>query len=84
MYGHKGFPNRWRVDKYRELAAGAGLRVRHLKATGRLDQEKIGIVRPKLATALRGLDAGELAWTGFWMVLEHPAAPASPTAGQNS
>jgi SAM-dependent methyltransferase len=74
MYSHKGFPNRWRVDKYKELAASSHLRVRHLSPTGLLDREKIEIVHPKLAKSLRHVTPEDLAWTGFWMVLEHPAA----------
>jgi hypothetical protein len=73
MYSHKGFPNRWRVDKYRDLAEGANLRVKNLKPTGRVEQEQLDIVRPKLAKTLGRVAPEDLSWTGFWIVLDHPA-----------
>jgi hypothetical protein len=75
MYSHKGFPNRWRVDKYREVAASANLRVRDLRPTGRLEQKQIDIVIPKLAKTFRRVTPEELSWTGFWMFLDHAPAP---------
>lgn len=71
MHSHKGRPNRWRVDKYREVAQRAGLRFLKLADTGRLEPEKISRIRPKLASHLRNVPEDELTWLGFWMVLEH-------------
>ncbi len=71
MYSHKGRPNRWRVDKYRECVQRAGLKFRELSDTGRLDATQIERIRPKLATRFRDLPTDELSWLGFWMVLEH-------------
>lgn len=70
MYGAKGFPNRWRVDKYVEAAQQAGLRFRSLSPTGCLDAGHIEKLRPSLAPAFRHLPADQLSWLGFWMVLE--------------
>jgi hypothetical protein len=75
MYSHKGFPNRWRVDKYRECAENSNLRVRQLSPTGRLEQKQIDIIFPKLAKTFGRVARDDLSWTGFWMVLEHPPAP---------
>jgi hypothetical protein len=71
MYSHKGFPNRWRADKYKESAERANLRVKELSPTDRLDPEKINIVYPKLARKFSHLSIEELSWKGFWLVLEH-------------
>jgi SAM-dependent methyltransferase len=70
MYGRKGFPNRWRVDKYRELFSRSGLRVRALRPTGTLSQDEIAPIVRKLPARLRGVSPQELAWLGFWAVLE--------------
>lgn len=71
MYGNKGFPNRWRVDRYREAIGRAGLACPSLTPTGALDAEEIARIRPKLARRFRAVSAEELAWLGFWMVLRH-------------
>jgi SAM-dependent methyltransferase len=77
MYGRKGFPNRWRVDKYRELFARSGLAVRALRPTGTLTQEEIAPIARKLPARLRGISPQELAWLGFWAVLEPAGARAT-------
>lgn len=71
MHSHKGRPNRWRVNKYREVADRVGLRFRMLADTGRLEPARISRIRPKLASHLRDVPDDELTWLGFWMVLEH-------------
>lgn len=70
MYSHKGFPNRWRVDKYRELAGKSGLRIRCLIPTGKLEMHEIALIQPKLARQFRNVPGDELSWLGFWMLLE--------------
>lgn len=70
MNSHKGNPNRWRVDKYKELVGRHGLRFRSLSHTGQLEPEKIVRIRPKLAACFRDIPTDELSWLGFWMVLE--------------
>ncbi len=71
MYSHKGFPNRWRVNKYKELAESSNLKIRKLKATGFVEKENLDIVLPKVANKFRGIDREELSWLGFWVCLEH-------------
>lgn len=79
MNSHKGNPNRWRVDKYRELVERNHLRFKELEHTGRLEPEQIERIRPSLAAGFRDIPTEELSWLGFWMVLEHalpePALP---------
>lgn len=70
MYSHKGSPNRWRVNTYRELAENLHLRVRKLTPTGQLDQEKLTVIYPKLAKEFKSISREELSWLGFWIHLE--------------
>jgi SAM-dependent methyltransferase len=71
MYSHKGFPNRWRIDKYRELVKKSGLRCNKFAPMGRLEEERIAIIRHGLAKQFSHLSLEELSWLEFWMVLEH-------------
>ena len=71
MYGHKGCPNRWRVNKYRELAEQAGLHLRSLAPTGRLPPDKVKRVYPEAARHFGNISPDEFSWLGFWMILEH-------------
>ncbi len=73
MYSHKGFPNRWRIDKYRNAIRLAGLALSKLAPTGLVASEEIAIIRPGLDRKFRDIPPEELAWLGFWMVLDHPA-----------
>lgn len=72
MYSHKGFPNRWRVNRYKEFAEKSKLHMKKLTPTGQLDRDKLDIVFSKLAGEFRDISADELSWLGFWMFLEHP------------
>ena len=78
MNSHKGRPNRWRVDKYRECVARSGLRFKALAHTGKLNDEEIDRIRPNLATNFRNLPTEELTWLGFWMVLEQADSQSRP------
>ncbi len=70
MNSHKGNPNRWRVDKYRELVHRHGLRFRALADTGQLAPEDIDRIRAGLAAGFRDIPTADLTWLGFWMVLD--------------
>lgn len=71
MYSHKGFPNRWRVDKYENIVTAAGMRLKELSPTGTLELQKIKFIQPKLAKSFRHIPTDRLSWLGFWMILEH-------------
>lgn len=68
MYGHKGVPNRWRVDRYRQILAEVGLETVTLEATTLVQQASIDEVRPYLARPFRELSDEDLSWLGFWLV----------------
>jgi hypothetical protein len=74
MYSRKGRPNRWRVDKYRELVERAGLTCKKLEPTGRVGAGEVTSLLPHLPATFRAVPPDLLSWLGFWMVLE--AAPA--------
>jgi SAM-dependent methyltransferase len=71
MYSHKGFPNRWRVDKYVQAAKNTGLAIAHLEPDQTLSLEKIDHIAPFLAKNFRNVPREQLSWLSFWTVLEH-------------
>ena len=71
MYSYKGFPNRWRVNKYIELANAFDLKIKHISPTDIIDMEKLDIVYPKLRPEFRVIPREQLSWLGFWIHLEH-------------
>lgn len=73
MYGHKGVPNRWRVDRYRQILTDVGLDTLTLTATGLVEQQAIDEIRPYLARPFRQLSDEDLSWLGFWLVCRRPA-----------
>lgn len=82
MYGHKGVPNRWRVDKYRSVIAEAGLSTMTMYPTVLAQKEDIREVRPYLAEPFRAISDDDLSWLGFWLVVNkigaNSAYPACP------
>jgi SAM-dependent methyltransferase len=75
MYSRKGRPNRWRADTYRELARRAGLQIRRMEATGRVDPADVAFLQSNAVRPFRDVPADLLSWLGFWVVLEHPRPP---------
>lgn len=69
MYGHKGVPNRWRVDKYRQVIEKQGFQVTTLSPTMLAEEADMRAVRPYLATPFRGISDADLSWLGFWLVI---------------
>lgn len=71
MYSHKGFPNRWRINRYREIADKTKLQVKKLSPTGMLDQAELEIIILELSEEFKNISPDELSWLGFWMYLEN-------------
>jgi len=69
MYSHKGVPNRWRIDKYREFIDEVGLKVIKMNPVLLAEQKDIDAVRPYLATPFRNISDEDLSWMIFWVVL---------------
>ncbi|MCX7894185.1 MAG: class I SAM-dependent methyltransferase [Burkholderiales bacterium] len=68
MYSAKGVPNRWRVDRYREILSNGGLRIERLEPTVLAGERDVAEVRPRLAAPFRNLSDEDLSWLGFWLV----------------
>ncbi len=73
MFSEKGAPNRWRVDKYRNVLNDTHLRTTLLQPTLRADPRDVSQARPHLARTFRDLSDEDLSWLGFWLVLEKAA-----------
>ncbi len=70
MYSHKGVPNRYRVNAYKELIDKSGFQLRLLAHTLLAQDSELTEVRPYLIDRFKGLSDEDLSWLGFWMVLE--------------
>lgn len=68
MFSHKGVPNRWRVDRYREIVARLPLVLLRLEPTARAEAQDVQSVRGRLAVPFRETSDEDLAWLGFWLV----------------
>jgi len=71
MFSGKGAPNRLRLDRYRDEASRAGLRIDLLKPCEVATAEEVAEVRPFLAVCFRSLSDEDLACLSFWMVCRH-------------
>jgi len=69
MYGHKGVPNRWRVDKYRQVITEQGFKMVALYPTALAEKTDMAAVRPYLAAPFRTISDEDLSWLGFWLVI---------------
>ena len=70
MYAHKGVPNRWRVNRYREVIFASGLKTMLMQPTLLAEKRDLDEVRPHLALPFQNISDEDLSWLGFWMVLE--------------
>ena len=70
MYSHKGFPNRWRVNKYLEIIQESGLQLKSITPTGKLDNKDIDRIKMKLSKPFKNIPTEKLSWLGFWIVVE--------------
>lgn len=68
MYSAKGVPNRWRVDRYRQVISESGLRTILIKPTLLADNHDVAAVRSYLAKPFRSIANEDLSWLGFWLV----------------
>ena len=70
MHSHKGVPNRWRVDRYRNIVSKHDVGVSLLRPTTRASMSDVAGVRPKLAQPFKALSDEDLSCLGFWLVFE--------------
>lgn len=67
MYSHKGVPNRWRVDHYRDLLRKLPLEILDLRPTSLFNASDVVSVQGKLAAPFSQTTQEDLAWQGFWL-----------------
>jgi hypothetical protein len=67
MFSHKGVPNRWRIDRYREIVRSLPVDVLMLEPTDCMDPQHVHEVRPRLAGPFKNISDGDLACLGFWL-----------------
>ena len=70
MYSHKGYPNRLRVNRYKELAEKSNLSIKKLISIDRLGMDKIDLIYNKLDKEYCDVSPEELSYLGFWLVLD--------------
>ena len=68
MYQNKGFINRWRIDRYREILRETPLVVISLTPTTIAAAKDVADVRPYLAAPFDKLSDDDLACLGFWVI----------------
>jgi len=68
MHSHKGVPNRWRVDRYRNAMQRNGFEALLMKPTDVVDASVVDEVRPHLARPFKSLSDADLSWLGFWLL----------------
>jgi hypothetical protein len=68
MYSHKGVPNRWRINYYRDLLRTSALSVQLLAPTTRAAASDVAEVKPHLAAPFRDVPDPDLECLGFWLV----------------
>ena len=69
MYAHKGAPNRWRLNKYREIVEMIPVDTILIEETELADESDVDDICPYLAKPFQEVSKGDLAWLGFWLVL---------------
>jgi SAM-dependent methyltransferase len=67
MHSHKGVPNRWRVNRYRDTMQRSGFEITLIRPTALVDKNVVDEVRPQLARPFRLLSDADLSWLGFWL-----------------
>jgi len=74
MYSDKGVPNRWRIDRYRDIVMRLPVDVLMLEPTKLAAHDVVGSVRPYLAAPFKNVGDEDLRCLGFWLVFRkrHP------------
>lgn len=70
MYSHKGVPNRWRVNRYKEIVLHHPFDHPEFHPTARYTSEQVNAVFSTLARPFHRINREELAWQGFWLAFK--------------
>lgn len=68
MHSHKGVPNRWRVNRYRDAMQRSGFETLLMQPTDVVEASIVNEVRPHLASPFKALSDADLCWLGFWLI----------------
>lgn len=74
MYSQKGVPNRWRIDRYRQILHALPVQDRRLEPTLLASAADVAAVRNRLAAPFRELGDADLACLGLWVGFSKPPA----------
>lgn len=80
MYSCKGVPNRWRIDRYRDLLSRLPVGAARFVATRQAAPDDVKAVRSALALPFRAVSDDDLAVLGFWMGFCKPTGKDAPAA----
>lgn len=72
MHSAKGVPNRWRIDKYRQLVNGGGWQPLGLTARETAESAEVEQVRDCLIERFARLTTEDLRWLSFWLIAAKP------------
>lgn len=78
MYSQKGVPNRWRVDRYRDILKSTSLAIERLEPIEQFDQCFISEIRPHLAKNFRAVSDDDLRCSVLWMTARKHAPMPEP------
>lgn len=70
MFSHKGVPNRWRADKYREIVQRLPVQLLRFEPTALAKESDVAQVRARLAEPFRGTSDADLRWMGILLAFE--------------
>lgn len=68
MYSEKGVPNRWRIDRYREIVARLPVDDVVLEPTTCVSSESVAEIRPQLDASFKKISDEDLSCLGFWLL----------------
>lgn len=68
MHSHKGVPNRWRINAYRDALRQSGFEEILMTPIELVGQDVIDEIRPHLALPFKSLSNTDLSWLSFWLV----------------
>ncbi len=71
MHSHKGYPNRYRVDVYKDELAKNQFQILKFESTGQSPQENVDFIRPHLHESFKNVNDEDLGSYGFWFIAKH-------------
>ena len=69
MHSQKGVPNRWRINRYREIVEQSDFELNLLEPISLYSEAIIAEVKPHLTDSFKNVSDEDLAWAAFWLVM---------------